>query len=310
MNRTTLLLAGTATALSWASEATAQTPPTIRIGTGLFDSGLLPMYAQELGMPQRAGIAFDIQTFKNNGTITQAIVGGALDVGIIDALQVANAVIHGIPLAFFAGGALFTHNSRTLMLVTAKSSPYHNARDLEGQSVAVSSLKSLSAAGTNEWLHANGADPDKVKLFEIGVSEMNAALERGTVAAALQGEPFLTEAKSNQRVLGIPFAAIAPEFYINSFVASRDWLTKNSALVGRLVSVIYQAARWANTKRADSAAIESRYTQIPIGIVNEMGRNSFATSLDPKLIEPELAVGLNYGLISRPVHGDALTFTG
>jgi hypothetical protein len=44
--------------------------------------------------------------------------------------------------------------------------------------------------------------------------------------------------------------------------------------------------RWADTKRADSAAIESRYTKIPIDIVNEMARNMFATSLDAKLIDP------------------------
>ncbi|MGA2394597.1 MAG: ABC transporter substrate-binding protein [Candidatus Lustribacter sp.] len=310
MDRRTLLVAGAATASSWPSQAVAQTPATIRIGIGLNDSGLLPIYAQELGMLQPAGIAFDVQTFNNNGLITQAIVGGALDVGVVDALQVANAVIHGIPLAFFAGGALFTHDSGTLVLVTAKSSPYHNARDLEGQSVAVSSLNSLSAAGTKEWLHVNGADPAKVKLFELGLPEMNAALARGTVAAALQGEPFVSEAKADQRVLGVPYAAVAPAFYINGFVASRDWLTKNGALVGRLVPVIYQVARWANTKRAESAAIESRYTKIPLDIVNVMARNAFATSLDTKLIDPPLAVGLRYGLISRPVRSDEVTFTG
>src|ERR1700722_16835417 len=156
MDRRTLLVAGAATALARPSEAVAQTAPaTIRIGLGLNDSGLLPIYAQELGLLQPAGMAFDIQTFNNNALITQAILAGALDVGVIDALQVANAVIHGIPLAFFAGGALFEHNSGTLVLVTAKSSPYHTARDLEGQSVGVSSLSSLSAAGTKEWLHAN-----------------------------------------------------------------------------------------------------------------------------------------------------------
>src|SRR5580704_16545049 len=154
MDRRSLLGAGAATAVAWPSPAAAQTAPvTVRIGIGLNDAGLLPIYAQELGLLQPAGLAFDIQTFNNNGLITQAIVGGALDVGLIDALQVANAFIHGIPLAFFAGGALFMKNSGTLVLVTAKSSPYHTARDLEGQSVGVSSLNSLSAAGTKEWLH-------------------------------------------------------------------------------------------------------------------------------------------------------------
>jgi hypothetical protein len=41
-----------------------------------------------------------------------------------------------------------------------------------------------------------------------------------------------------------------------------------------------------------------------------MTRNTFATSLDAKLIDPPLTVGARYGLISRPVRGDAVTFTG
>jgi ABC-type nitrate/sulfonate/bicarbonate transport system substrate-binding protein len=310
MDRRTILAAGAAAALAAPGRVIAQTTPvTIRVGIGLNDAGLLPVYAQELGFAQPAGFTFDIQTFNNNGLITQAIIGGALDVGLIDSLQVANAVIHGIPLAFFAGGALFMHNSGTLVLVTAKTSPYHTARDLEGQSIGVSSLSSLSAAGTKQWLQTNGADPAKVKLFELGLPEMNAALERGTVAAVLQGEPFISEAKAEQRVLGIPYSAVAPAFYINGFVASRDWLAKNPALVNRLIGVIYQTARWANTKRADSAVIESRVTKIPIDIVSVMARNAFATSLDPKMIDPALAVALRYGLIGRPVRSDELTFS-
>jgi NitT/TauT family transport system substrate-binding protein len=310
MKRRALLLSGAAASLSWRSAASAQTAAvSIRIGIGLNDSGLIPVYAQELGMLQQAGVTFDIQTFANNGAITQAIIAGALDMGVVDGLQVANAVIHGFPLAFFAGGAIFTKDIRTLVLVTAKSSPIQTARDLEGQSVAVSSLNSLSAAGTKEWLRVNGADPAKVKLFELGLAEMNAAIARGTVAAALQGEPFVTEAKADQRLLGVPYTAVAPAFYINGFVASRDWLTKNGAVLGRLSTALYGVARWANTHRTESAAIESRYTKIPVDIVNVMARNTFATSLDPRLLDPALAVGARYGLTSRLVRSQEVVFT-
>lgn len=309
MNRRALLLSGAAASLSGRSVAGAQTAVPIRIGIGLNDSGLIPVYAQELGMLQQAGVSFDIQTFANNGAITQAIVAGALDMGVVDGLQVANAVIHGFPLAFFAGGAIFTKEIRTLVLVTAKSSPIQTARDLEGQSVAVSSLNSLSAAGTKEWLRVNGADPAKVKLFELGLAEMNAAIARGTVAAALQGEPFVTEAKAEQRLLGVPYTAVAPAFYINGFVAPRDWLAKNNAVVGRLSTALYAVARWTNTHRPESAAIESRYTKIPVEIVNVMARNTFATSLDARLLDPALAVGARYGLTSRLVRSQEVVFT-
>ena len=302
------MLSGAAASLSWRSAASAQTVAPIRIGIGLNDSGLGPIYAQELGLLQAAGLAFDIQTFTNNGAITQAIVAGALDAGVVDALQVANAVIHGFPLAAFAGGAVFSKDIRTLVLVTAKASPFQTARDLEGQSIGVSSLNSLSACGTKEWLRVNGADPNKVKLFELGLPEMNAAIARGTVAAALQGEPFVTEAKADQRLLGVPYTAIGPAFYINMYVAPRDWLAKNGALAAKLAGIFYQVARWANTHHAESAAVESRYTKIPLDTVNVMSRNTFATSLDPRLIDPALVVAARYGLTSRLVNSQEIIY--
>lgn len=309
MKRLAFLLSGAAASFSLQSSASAQTAVPIRIGDVLSDAGLVPIYAQVQGILQQAGLAIEMHLFPNNGAVTQALVAGALDVAVIDALQVASAVAHGIPLTCFAGGAVFSKNTRTLVLVTAKSSGIQTALDLEGQSVAVSSLNSLSAAGTKEWLRVNGADPAKVKIFELGLGEMNAALARGTIAAALQGEPFLTDAKSEQRELGVPYSAIAPEFYINSFVASRDWITENISLAKRFANAMYQTARWANTHSTDSATIESRYSKIPIEVVDAMARNTFATSLDPRLIDPALIIGARYGLTPRLVQASEITFS-
>ena len=170
-------------------------------------------------------------------------------------------------------------------------------------------LKSLSASMAAEWVRVNGGDPGKVKWLELPFPDMNTDLDRGSIAAALQGEPFLSNAKATQRALGVPFEAMGKPFYINVYAASRDWLTNNGPLARRLTAAFYDAARWTNAHRPESAAIESRITKIPLEIAQTMARNVFATSFDPTLMQPELDVGLRYQLMPRAVRAQELAFT-
>jgi NitT/TauT family transport system substrate-binding protein len=301
MNRRAFAGAGAAalvgTSMPPARAQTSAAP--IRIGIAPNDSSLVPLYAQEQGFLQQANLNVELQTISNG--VAQVVLAGGVDVGVVDCVQIANALIHGFPTVAFAGGCTYSKQSPTLVLVTAKSGPIRTARDLEGQTIAVPSSKSLSSSMTTEWLRVNGGDPDKVKVIEMAFPQMNTALDRGTIAAAVNGEPFLSDAKAVQRALGVPFDAMGKPFYINVYAASRDWLAANPALAHRLSTALYAAARWANTHRPESAAIESRFTKIPLNVAQTMARNAFGTSFDPPLMQPVLDIAAKYQLTSRAV---------
>jgi ABC-type nitrate/sulfonate/bicarbonate transport system substrate-binding protein len=152
-------------------------------------------------------------------------------------------------------------------------------------------------------LRKNGADPSKVKLYEINFAEMAPALARGQIPCALVGEPFLSAMKDEVRRLGDTFAAIAPQLYINCWYASRDWIARNTDLARSLQRVFYQTARFvnANRNRGDIVAIEAKFTRVDPALFRESAHNLYATSLDPKLMQPVIDVGLRYSLIDRPV---------
>ncbi len=293
-------LLGAVPAVAWSARASAQTE-RIRIGFGLNDPYMEPVYARDLGMFREAGLDVELIALANGATIMQAAVGGAIDVGLGDVIQLSNAVNHGIPLAFFAGGAVYTAAAPTTVLVVTRDSPVRSARDLEGKAVGVVNLKSLSGISVNQWLRVNGADDAKVTFFEIPFAEMDQALVRGTVAAALGGEPFLSAARSDLRWLGRPFDTIASRFYINCFYAKRDWIARNQSAAVRLRRVLYDAGRWANAHHAESAAVEAAYTKIDVAVARAMSRNLFSTSLEARLAQPVIDIGRRYALIDRPV---------
>ncbi|MGA2391923.1 MAG: ABC transporter substrate-binding protein [Candidatus Lustribacter sp.] len=305
MNRRTLLGAGAAAALSTrVAAAGAQTASTVRIGIAPNDSSLVPEYALEQGFFRQAGLDVELQTISNG--VAQVVLAGGVDVGVVDCVQVANALIHGFPTVAFAGGCVFSKQSPTLVLVTEKSSAIHGARDLVGQTLAVPSAKSLSSSMTSEWLRINGVDPATVKVIEMSFPQMNAALERGTIAAAVQGEPFLSDAKAEQRQLGVPFEAMGKPFYVNVYAASRDWINANPALAHRVAAALYDAGRWANAHRPETAVSESRFTKIPLDVAQTMARNVFATSFDPQLMQPVLDIAGRYQLTTRTVRAQEI----
>jgi NitT/TauT family transport system substrate-binding protein len=225
------------------------------------------------------------------------VISGALDVGICDDIQLSTAVLRGIPIAGFAGGALFTVDAPTLVLVSLKSGPVRVAKDLDGQTVAVVQLQSQSSVATTEWLRTHGADVSQIKLYEMPLAQMAPALNRGLIAAAFLGEPYLSAAKDDLFVLGMPFEAIAKTFYVNSYFATRAWLTANRDTARRLAGALYAAGRWVNTHRPESAAIEARWMKIDPDRLSAMARNTFSTTFEARLYQPVLDIAARYHLL-------------
>ncbi len=296
----TLALLAAAPAAASARPAFAQAPK-LRIGAATSDSYLEPYFADAQGIFAKNGFNVELIPFPNSAAIVGAAAGNAIDLGMADMIQLATAVLHGVPFGFFAGAALYASDAPTTVLCVAKSNPIKTAKELEGQAVGVVALTSQSAVATTEWLHANGADTSTIKMFELPFPTMAAALERGTIAAALIGEPFFNFARDQIRLFSKPFDIIAKSFYIGAWFANREWARTNADLLRRFSATVYETARWANGHQSDTLQILSKVTKIEIERVRTMNRIVWATSLDTKLMQPVLDIAAKYKLIDRPV---------
>ncbi len=296
-----LLLASLASAPLAVRAASAQTAPFVRIGCNATDLYLQPYIAQDAGFFGRAGLTASITPFANGAANAQAVIARAVDTGPADMIQIANAHNRGIPLAFYAGSGVYASDAPTIQLCVAKNAAYRGPKDLEGGTIAIVALKSLTQGAMLEWLRLNAVDAARVKLYELPYAEMSAALMRGTVTAAFIGEPFLTAAKSDVRVIGFPNDSIARSFYLSAWFGRREWIGANADTLRRLRQAFYDSARWANVHHDDTAVTLSKYAKVDPALTHSMNRIGYATALDPKLMQPVLDIALNYGLIERAV---------
>jgi NitT/TauT family transport system substrate-binding protein len=293
-----------------ARAAGAQNVPalqTLRIGATANDTYGEAYYAQDMGFFNRAGIAAQVTTFPNGAAISAGVASGALDAGVTNPVQLANAVVHGVPLAYVAAGALNSTAAPTAQLMVAANSPIKAPKDLAGKTIAISALKDSTYLAASLWAAKNGLD-GQLKLIELPFAEMGPALARGTVQAAVISEPSATRAiiAGEARVFTKIFDSIASSFLISGWFTTIDWAKNNTALVKTFASVMYDTARWANTHHEQSGAILQKYAKLDSDTTKRMSRCAYATSLDPSQIDPLLALSAQAKLTDRRVSASEL----
>jgi NitT/TauT family transport system substrate-binding protein len=282
---------------------------TLRVGCTANDTYAEAYYAQDLGLFRKAGLAVDVKTFTNGASVAQAVAGGAIDVGVSNVAQIATAVEHGIPFVYFAGGGLYSSNAPTTALCVGEHG-VTTPKQLEGKTLAVSTLKDTSLLATQAWLAQNGVDVAKVQFVEMSFSEMGPALARGTVAGAVISEPSLTVARNGgAKILGKSYDGIAKEFMISGWFTNADFAKKNADAIKHFTQAIYAAGRWGNQHHAESAKILTRYAKLDAAIAQQMTRCTYAQSLDPRLIQPTLDLAARYKLIDKQLPASALMAT-
>jgi NitT/TauT family transport system substrate-binding protein len=268
--------------------ASAQTAPLLRVGAVPVDGFAEAFYARDMGFFDKAGLNVEITTFNNGSGATTAMAGGAIDIGISTVNAIANAVIHGLPWVYIAGGSMYVSSAPAAVLAIAKDSPVKTAADFVGKTVAISAFKDGTHLAMAAYLTKNGVDPAKVNFIEMPYPLMAAAVVRGTVAGAVIVEPFVAASANDVRTFAKPLDALSPEFLLAGWFTTSTWLKANTPTARKFVAAIYETARWANANHAKSGELLQKYSKVDDATVARMTRAVYAETLDAAQLDPTL----------------------
>jgi NitT/TauT family transport system substrate-binding protein len=293
-------LALTAGALALgASPARAQTLAPIRVGAINIEASGEAYYAEEGGFFKKAGLDARISAMSSAGAIVAAALAGALDVVPSNCVTMAQAYAKGLPLCLVAPGAVYSSLRPTTQLAVALDSPFRSAKDLNGKKVAVLSLGGFLQIAVQNWLDQNGGDSKSVSFLELPSPEIVPALQSKRVDAAGLPEPFLTNAKSDVRIIAAPYSSVGKRVMVSAWVANRSWVEANSATAAKFAAAMRATADWVNKNQAATAVTLARFTHMSPAVIAEMHRETFATRLEPGTIQPIIDVCAKYNYIPR-----------
>ena len=284
--------------------AGAQTAPaattTLKIGIVPVEAAAELFYGIDMGFFKKQGLDIDLQVMQNGAAIASAVAGGSLDIGFADTISISSAHARGLPFVYLAPTLLNTYTSPTLAMVVLGSGPIHDAKDLNGKTIGVNGINNITMVPFEAWIDKSGGDSKTVKWLEVPLPAANDAIAGGKIDGGTLGEPFITfGADKGLRAIYVDKNGIAPRYALAGFMTSKDWAAKNPALAAKFIAAIKETAQWANANHAASAPILSKYTKIPLPVVEHMKRGEYAETLLVSDFQPVIDAAAKYGVLPK-----------
>jgi NitT/TauT family transport system substrate-binding protein len=307
------MLAGSAVTLAlWPTILRAQTLEKIRLA-GVATDDLTPVYyAIKNGLYQKAGLDVEVVPTSTGTAATEAVVGGAYEMGKGSLIASLVAHLKGLPLTIVGNGAVWDPKSPFSLMVAAADSPAKSGADLNGKTLSTAALNDLNQLAMRVWIDKTGGDSKTVKWIELPNSAAGAALADHRVEATCLNEPQLSAAIETGKVRALApcYSAIGEHFVFTVYFAQPDWAAKHADAIKKYVRVTSEAAAYTNTHHAETAAMMADITKIPVATITKMARVNGSTSGDPGLIQPAIDMAAKYNNIARSFPAKEAYFNG
>jgi NitT/TauT family transport system substrate-binding protein len=311
MKRRTALAAGGAL-LAMPVLAYGQSLASITVAGVPEESATPALWARQAGLFRRAGLDVSIEPQNSGSAIAAGVAGGSYAIGKSSLVSLIIAHAKSIPFVLVAGGGLYDSKNPNFGLVVKADSPIKTAAELNGKSVAVSALNDLYTIGTKAWMDKNGGDSSTIKLLELPISAVGDAIAAGRVDAGGLIDPELQTAIDAGKVkwLARDFDAIAPRFMYTGWFTTNDYLAKNRSTVDGFVRAIGEASTFVNAHPADTVDVLAKFSAMDPARIAKMHRISYATSLDPRLVQPMIDACAKYKVIPAAFDARDMIATG
>jgi NitT/TauT family transport system substrate-binding protein len=284
---------------------TAQSAPgplLVRVGAAADDQSKPVLYAQKAGLFARAGLNVQIVQLNGGGAaIAAAVVGGSLDIGKTNTLQLITAHARNVPLIAIAPGVVNGTNDRAAALVVSTDSPIHSAKDFNGKTVGVTSLVTIELLATRAYIDKNGGDSSTVKFIEVSPAASAAALEQGRIDAASILEPALSAALATGKVRAFAYTynALAPTFDGADWFTTTDFAAAHRDVVAKFARVMHDANVYVAAHEAETDSIVASYAGLDPASMTNMHHVLRPTYLNPAYIQPLIDAAVRYKFIAQ-----------
>ena len=144
----------------------------------------------------------------------------------------------------------------------------------------------------------NGGDSSTVKFVELAFSEMTQAVNSNRVDVSEMNvayDPMIGKPNDPLHLLGNSYESIGPRYCSSLWFSTNDWVTKNPDAARKFVSVMKQAAVWANAHLHESAVMLSPHIKQPVSDIEASTRVLYGVDMTADLVQPVIDAAARYG---------------
>ncbi|MCW2684865.1 MAG: transporter substrate-binding protein [Blastococcus sp.] len=184
---------------SGSGEAAAQPLRTVSYGTISGSSSDAALFMGiEAGFFEEEGVEIEIVDFNSGALVVPPLATGDLDVGSgSPSAGLFNAVAQGVQIKIVAEKARVVPPGHMAFLVSkalVDSGEFQDVADLKGRTVALGGVGTVADRALAEWLAEGGLTVADVNVTQVAYGDQIAALQNGSIAAAVGLEPSVSTA--------------------------------------------------------------------------------------------------------------------
>ena len=216
------------------SSGSAQPLTKLKVAYDGFSMSTGPLnYAYQKGIFKKYGLDLELTFISAGATLTQATVGGSVDIAQNGYSPAAEAMVAGADLAFIGGIA----NKLPFQMVV--KSNITDANSLKGKKIAISKFGSSTDQAADIALTSLGLKKTDVAILQLGgAGERMAADLSGQVDGSMEQYPQTGELlKKGFRVM-VDVTDVAGEYPNTAYVAKRDFIAKNPEVIKKFMMAI------------------------------------------------------------------------
>jgi NitT/TauT family transport system substrate-binding protein len=239
--------------------AAAQSKVTIAVGGAGCLCYLPTMLAQELGEYKKAGLEVELVDFKGGSQSLTAVIGGSADVvsGYFD--HCVNLAAKNQSLEAFV--VYDRYPGLALVVGPKQTGKITKVEDLKNTKIGVSAPGSSTDFFLKYLLNKHGVDPNSVGVVGIGLAATAvAAMEQGSVEAAVMLDPAITQLQARNKDLKIlsdtrtqkdTLDVFGGEYPGGALYTKSAWIAAHPKETQALTNAILATLKWIHSHTAE-----------------------------------------------------------
>jgi NitT/TauT family transport system substrate-binding protein len=259
----------------------------------------------ERGTFADAKLKVTTQDAQGGAAIVPGIMSGDFQFGYSNIVSLLVAREKGLPLKMIAVGARASEdpmNDGSGQLIAGKA--IKSPADLAGKSIAINTLKGINEVAVRAGLKKAGVDPSSVKLVEVPIPNMPAALESGQVAAAMMSEPFVSIAKKQgAHALPISYAGMAPGMPFAGWFTTEKMIAQHPDVVKRFTAALKTSLEYGEAHPDEARKALDGYLKLDPGVSKSVTLPGWDPTVDKSQLAQLVDETVDAGLIKN---GDPL----
>jgi ABC-type nitrate/sulfonate/bicarbonate transport system substrate-binding protein len=208
----------------------------------------------EKGIYARSGLDIQLVVMEGSAKVHQAMLAGALDVGLGAGSDIA-FLVKGSPET--AVGAIML-GAGIYGLTIGPDSSIHSVADLKGKKIGVSTMGSLTQWLVLQLVKQQGWKPEDVTMVTVGSDAVGqtAALETRQVDASMGAAALGWQLETEKRGrLLIPASQIVHDFLMNAVFASNKLVEQRPDTVRAFLKAWYETIAFMRANRAETVTM-------------------------------------------------------